>query len=239
MGLPVPWLKSTCFRVDWLHAADQGVAADFLGNLLYYLVKEHMPGGNEKDKCGALWKEIQVSYDNLGIQDRLQNLVITMLKKSNAGSCPKLRASAAQARALVPIAKELANKYLSSEIAMEGAMMAAADALSDCYMALSSSSIFWRETLSEKSRRFAAQFVALEEHQGDGTRWRVKPKMHLFLEMCAEGSKPSLVWTYRDEDFGGSCARMARRRGGLQRPPATSKNLLCKFRMQNSVPALR
>ena len=29
-----PFLKGSCFKIDWLHAVDQGVGADFLGNFL-------------------------------------------------------------------------------------------------------------------------------------------------------------------------------------------------------------
>ena len=44
-----PWLKSECFRVDRLHSADQGITADFLGNLFYYLVTDHMAGPDQKE----------------------------------------------------------------------------------------------------------------------------------------------------------------------------------------------
>ena len=232
----VPWLKSECFRVDWLHSADQGVTGDFLGNLFYYLVTAKLPGPNEKARCAELWQEIQNLYVHLGIADRLQNLTIGMLIKK-AGGYPKLRASAAQTRALVKVAKQLVHKYLSTDVLAEQAMTVACDALHECYDSLSSSSIFWQDILPQQSRRFAAQLVALETYTG-GQRWRVKPKLHLFLEMCSEGSQPSKVWTYRDEDFGGSCAQQARRRGGLHKPAATSKTLLTKFRIKNPVPRI-
>ena len=39
--LSVPGVKNTLFKVDWLHAVDAGVRADFLGNELnYYLTSE-------------------------------------------------------------------------------------------------------------------------------------------------------------------------------------------------------
>ena len=33
-----PCMRTTAFRVDWLHAVDQGVAADFMGNALWSLL---------------------------------------------------------------------------------------------------------------------------------------------------------------------------------------------------------
>jgi hypothetical protein len=222
--------------VDWLHSADQGVAADFFGNLLCHLVDKHMPGNTLVLRCAALWQEIQGLYEDLGITDRLQNLTIGMLRKS--GKSPKLRASAAQTRALIGCAHRLATRLLDPADPLEQAMLVAATSLNECYSCLAGDSIFWEDLLPLHSRLFAAQLVALEAC-GDGTKWKVKPKLHLFLEMCSEGSKPSLVWTYRDEDFGGSCATMARRRGGLQKPGATSANLLTKFRIKNPAPRIR
>ena len=231
-----PWIKSDCFRVDWLHSADQGIAADFIGNLFYYLVKTKMPGANEKAKCAALWKEVQDLYTSLGIADRLQNLVITMLKKPAASASPKLRSSAAQCRAMVGVAKQLADRHLDPADPEEMAMGSGMSALHQCYMSLSGTSIFWQDVLPVQSRLFAAQFVALESRYEYW--WRVKPKLHLFLHMCDGSSKPAMCWTYRDEDFGGSCAQWARRRGGLQKPSSTSKNLLVRFRMKQDVPRL-
>ena len=43
-----------------------------------------------------------------------------------------------------------------------------------------------------------------------GKLWVFKPKFHLF-----QGGNLGLLWTYRDEDFGGSIAHTARRRGGF------------------------
>ncbi len=63
--------------------------------------------------------------------------------------------------------------------------------------------------------------------------WKIKPKLHLFLELCSvETTKPSLCWNYRDEDFGGSVARLARRRGGLLSARAFSQNLILMWSLQ-------
>eukprot|EP00971_Amphidinium_carterae_P046157 908670-Amphidinium_carterae.1 len=57
-------------------------------------------------------------------------------------------------------------------------------------------------------------------------RYTVPPKLHLFLELAREGVRPSMSWTYRDEDFGGCMAALARRRGGRDTPSATSYGTL-------------
>ena len=58
----------------------------------------------------------------------------------------------------------------------------------------------------------------------------MKPKMHLFLGRGKAG---------RDEDWGGSVAKMARRRGGLLSTAAFSSNVLHRFRMQQPVIRMR
>lgn len=236
-----PWVKTAIFRPDWLHAVDQGVAADFAGNVFWHLVKEGglLPGNTQKERCKNLWMRVQEFYDANQVGDRLQNLTIGMLRgKSGA---PKLRSSAAACRALVPFLRSLLSQagLLDATNNVHTAMRAAAVELNECYQALSSNSIFWEDILRVSSRKFAAQYVALERaHLGENV-WRVKPKMHLFLELCSDGSRPAMFWTYRDEDFGGSCAAWARRRGGLLRASATSENLLSRFKMKSSVPRLR
>ncbi len=65
--------------------------------------------------------------------------------------------------------------------------------------------------MKEHGVNFAVQYVALHDHcnAADALAWRLKPKLHLFPLITSDDSIPRLAWTYRDEDFGGSVARMA------------------------------
>ena len=235
-----PWVRSTMFRPDWLHCADQGVAADFMGNYFLYFIDHKLQGTSRAARCLALWTLIQEYYARENIPDRLQNLVPSMLLKSGSAP-PKLRSSAAQCRALVPFAASLAPRVAEDD-PLEMAMRVAAVELQGCYAALSTEALGLRAAqLSTCSRRFAAQYVALEAAKraaGDDSSWRIKPKLHLFLELCSDGSQPSAFWAYRDEDFGGSCAHMARRRGGMLRPSATSRTFLSKFKVLQGPPRI-
>ena len=156
-----------------------------------------------------------------------------MLKQSK--KAPKLRGYAAQVRAFVPFARELAEELLSVHDPMENAARVGIYHLHQCYQSLSADSIFSSDILLEHSTKFALQYVALETAHAGTRFWRIKPKLHMFLELCMEGSRPSLFWTYRDEDFGGTVARFARRRGGLCSAHGMSKNFLERFRMQPMV----
>lgn len=115
----------------------------------------------------------------------------------------------------------------------ENAARAAMGHMFECYEALRGNGDF-ASTLSKHSRLFALQFIALEEHYPE--IWSVKPKLHQFLELCADGGLPSANWNYRDEDFGGACSGMARRRGGHLGPTSTSRNLLNRFKLRTPFP---
>ena len=74
------------------------------------------------------------------------------------------------------------------EDAMEQAAILAATELNKCYKALSEESIFSPQILQESSRKFASQYVALHDFaDAEGVdRWRLKPKLHMFLHLCSE-----------------------------------------------------
>ena len=106
------------FVVDWLHCADQGVAADFLGNEFEYLVKNIMPGSNQDVRCEALRTHLLTYYDdNPDVTDRLKNFALKSFKGSTkgGGKPPKLKGSAAVIRALVRFGDQMAQRYLSDD----------------------------------------------------------------------------------------------------------------------------
>ena len=171
-------------------------------------------------------------YDAGNVNDRIRGFTWTLVLQT--GSKPKLRCSAAQARALIPFGKQLVQSFdvtnpeeLAAKIAMEH--------LFECYEALRGGPGF-AEKLKLHSRLFAVQAVALEAHCN--ARWSVKPKLHQFLELCSDGNLPSTNWNYQDEDFGGMCSRMGRRRGGQLGPKATSTNLISRFKLRTAFPRL-
>jgi len=160
----VPYINSRVFRIDWLHCADQGCAADYLGNLLW-LIQAKLPGANVKTRVTNLWMEIEAEYRAREVGDRLQNLTPLMIKQNKKG--PKLRCSGAQCRALVPIALKLAQKYLDAGQPLEQAALVGMQKLDQCYQALSSESIFSFDVLRQCSVEFALQYVALDQfHPG-------------------------------------------------------------------------
>ena len=205
---------SYLFRIDWLHAVDQGVGADFLGNLFALLVSI-LPGRNREIRTNVLWQEMQAYYDAHGVEDTLGSFNYKNIKGSKRATIPpKLRSHAAGCRALIRFGHLMAEKYLSDAKPIEYAAKNAAFHLWQCYQSLSHTGSMYRKDVFEaSSKAFALQYHALFLAVGDGVSWRVMPKMHLFLELCCEDTEPNLLWCYRDEDFGGSVAKQAEMRG--------------------------
>ena len=208
-----PGFRSSCFKPDWLHVVDLGVACDFLGNFLL-LLSRRFPGAVHKTRVGSMWEDIQQWYQVNEVENRLDNLYPSMIQ-ANARSPPKLRAKAAQARALVPYAAFAAHRLEVNKVGVLATAMAVE--LAACYAGLSALA-FEHAQLAFHSRRFCLAAVRMEaEH--NGVLWRCKPKMHLFQELCEyHVDSPATFWTYRDEDFGGSMAQLARVRGGPRNP---------------------
>ena len=142
---------------------------------------------------------------------------------------------AAKIRHLVPFVWELADELLDKRVPKFEAMRQAAFHLNECYSALSASHTDPCASMNEHGLKFAIQYVALHDfcNHDDRHAWRIKPKLHLFLHITSRTSLPRLIWTYRDEDFGGSVARMARRRGHILRCSSTSRVCLGRFKMSN------
>ena len=222
------------FRIDWLHAVDIGVGADFLGNL-FKLLEKKMPGRNKTVRRQKLWQEVQEYYNTHDVEDRVKSLDYGSKKKVP----PKLRCHAAGTRALIRFGHEMAQKYLSDGDPIEHGAKLAAMHLWQCYQSLSQTGVIYkREVFYQSSKAFALQYHALFLAVGNNVSWRVKPKMHLFLELCCEDTEPNLFWCYRDEDFGGSVAKQAKMRGMWKKLSAVSLHGLNMFCMKNDPPRL-
>ena len=232
-----PWFSMSIFRLDWLHIADLGTTADFIGSLFSLILLPRMPGTNDKSRCSSLFLQIKRFYDSAGTENRINNLTLPMFKGNNKKKQGfKLKAGAAECRGLVPFCKEMCHQLLSEEDVLENTVIQATDALNDMYDCLAEAN-FNSVRMAETCRRFCLLQVALEQTCPTAKGWRVKPKMHLLQELCeCTDNRPSQMWTYRDESFGGDVAKIARSRGGHCTPMAVGNNVLLKFLAKHPVP---
>ena len=84
--------------------------------------------------------------------------------------------------------------------------------------------------------KFLLQYQALEFLAPEYT-WYIKPKFHGMAELALAFDNPSMNWVYRDEEAGGTLARLGRSKGNLQTPWSVSTNVLQRFAAEFSVPA--
>lgn len=229
-----PGLVTTCFLIDWLHCCDQGVSADFLGSRFVTLLPK-MIGETREAKCSSLFKLILEYYkQHPDTPARLDNLSLSMIGFGTRA--PKLKAQAGETRGLILFAHEACLQFLSKQDPIEEAVICASAELLACYQNLSSA-VFSAEALAFHCKRFCALAVALEDKSPE--TWHIKPKLHLFQELCEYAlSNPAESWCYRDEDAGGSLACISIRRGGSNSPHAAAIATLNKFCAGNSLPRI-
>lgn len=231
-----PFLTTGQFIIDWLHCCDLGVGQDWLGNLFNFILSK-MPGRNKELRLKALFHRMQQFYAENGTESCLDDLTPTMIKK-DPKSPYKLRSKAAETRGLIPFARALAEELLLDTDPVESSVKKAAVLMDSCYSMLSTST-FSQQILGESCRQFCLIYVALGDHFDDDYSFKIKPKFHLWQELCLHSSGcPSTAWTYRDEDFGGTVAKLARRRGGKNTALCTARLVLNNFKAKESVPAV-
>ena len=231
-----PLFNAPCFRagvcrVDWLHAMDLGVTADWIGQCIVYLLPR-FPGGNQDQRIAAMWARIQLGYRQFPPHAKLDNLTGNMLSLTHAA--PQLRAYGSEVRGLVPIIEDMAtDKLAGTGDPTDATVLRATRELSLCYAAMVAGSY---DELREHSRKFATIFVSLENALPG--QFRVKPKMHMMQEMCEMAGHTSIgsTSTYRDEEFGGSVVAMGRRRGGHNTAASVGRQTLLKLCARFQVP---
>ena len=174
-----PGVRSSIFRLDWLHVADVGVSADWLGGLFTFLAEHKFPGRSFAAKLSGLWQRIQQLYRVHPPAARLDQLTYKMLNRGSPS--PKLRCHGMEVRCLIPVAKDLSQEYLREGDLVEQAIGQGTLELSACYDCLSRSAPGGE--LATRSRKFAALLVSLEVHL-PGV-FRVKSKLHFFQDVRA------------------------------------------------------
>ena len=195
-----------------------------------------MEGRNQKQRVSSLFLKIKSYYERNNVQSRLPTLTKEMIWKEKARG-PKLRAKASEAKALVVFADELCNEFLD-DAPVNKAVKVCCQLLVQCYGCLKHES-FQQPLLGDSARKFNLQYIALGSITAEGL-FGFKPKHHIWQHLCEEiRSCPSLSWTYRDEDFGGTLAALNRQRGGANTPLGVSTTVLQKFMQKHSLVQLR
>ena len=232
----LPLFQPQMLRFDWLHCADQGVTATWLGAVLEWLVHQKDLGRNMEERIQRVWADILNFYEETKCTDRLKKLTLNQFRKKEGQPC--LKGGAAQIRNLIPWLVAVVQGWNDADCS--GEQLAIKDgsiALGECYKCLSKADDAPPPShLKEQGIKFARMVVEL--HQQNPAIYSCKPKLHQWLELTMEGSQPSLSWNYREEDFGGSLGGYGHRTGGWDTAPGCSKRVLEHFMMHHDVPRL-
>ena len=201
---------------DWMHSADMGVTQDFEGQVFAECLPS-FPGRSRDEQCKGLWAYVQAWYksEKVKADRRMQSLHVNDFVRKEQPN--KLRSKAAHAAALVPMLPGLCRDKLP-DTPRSRVVVATAEALLACYQLLPVAPC---AGLAAASRKFANSYCALMLLDGDGPghNWHVKPKLHLFQELCEFSARcPRDFWCYQDETFGNVCAKAQARRGGPDSP---------------------
>ena len=110
---------------------------------------------------------------------------------------------------MIPVAQDLASALLRDDDMMEHIVKQATKKLFQCYACLSGDDPFAADLMAQHSRKVGTLLVHLELRDGD--KFRVKPKLYLFQEVCEIefSSRLAAMWTYREEELGGTIAAWA------------------------------
>jgi hypothetical protein len=230
----IPYMDSSIFAIDWLHCCDKGTASYFLGNLLWHCLPK-LEGGNKGERVQSLWRRIENFYSRHPVDSKYDSMTLLMIKQPKKG--PALRGKAAEVRGLVPFGLELAQELLAAGSETDKTICECAKQLNECYNCLHTNG-FEQSVFQDHVNKFCMLYAALDSTTLDEKSWKIKPKFHLMAEMGMDDTCPSVVWTYRDEDFGGTAAALSRRRGGKHSVISTSITFLTKFLASNRIPVL-
>ena len=144
---------------------------------------------------------------------------------------PKLKGKAAHIRYFVPVLDCIVQAKILHSV-HNRTVVKCMHNLAECYSCLQN---FNADKLEVSARRLGSLYCALEQEQlaaGVEKRWKVKPKLHLFLELsmylCLQRQRgnPRTFWTYADETHGGIMRTVATSRGGKNSSLASAFRLL-------------
>ena len=106
-----PGFRCTMIRPDWLHIADLGVGAFWIGQLFHYLLAK-FAGRTQAERCARLQDRARGLYGSYPCDSKLNTLTQNTLSPNSPA--PKVKGYGAEVRGLVPVALHLARELLDN-----------------------------------------------------------------------------------------------------------------------------
>ena len=210
----IPGLNIWSVGWDVLHGLDLGPTLHVLGNGLEDLVQCRQLGRTLDERVKKIWAQAQDYYHSMGIKSRISRLDLNSWR--HAGSFPKMRAKAHEARSFLPVLQALLDKHCAGVDAYATTRAQMLTCLLEFYAVLSSKEQFLTPEAANRGRRMGLEFLrhyswlSHTSLQQGLLRWQMTMKFHYMAHACEQLQWSNLRWasTYRGESYVGQVAKI-------------------------------
>ena len=231
----IPGFTMMNICIDMLHAVDLGIAQEIVGNVFFEALGSFAPGKNRKLQLDELVVRMKDHYSRMRTRNRMTHLTMDMVRRD--GKAPRLRAKGAETKHIVPFALEIATaQYAANEDDHAMNVLQCVSGLLDFYMASGLRPYPWK-LAQDACRTVSTAYVKLhaEADANDVLAWRIKPKLHIFMELglyqTSELGDPESYWAYADEDHMGTVHQLTASRGGPSGPASAAVRVIERSRV--------
>lgn len=192
---------------DVLHAMDEGLVPEIIGNTMLEVMERGHWGGNQSLQAAGLDEHLKAWYKRTKETTKITGK-ITWTRVVSQGDWPFFKCKAAAGRHLVPYNLALAEEFDSGST-HDLTRRAVAQCLVDIYDILRAAPRFpsadQRSQLREKSQLLMQCYRNLSDEaiMAGEMRYKMKPKFHQSQHILEYDTwiNPTYVWLYGDEDL--------------------------------------
>ena len=232
----LPGVSVDMVTIDVLHCLDLGVSQDLIGNVMWEFIEHGFVEGSSREKrVKELFKLLKKHQKTVDSSNKLQGLTVEMIKQDKKP--PKLRAKGGETRSLMTFALEMSiTMHQNLQTEHSNAVLQCVSGHMEFYL-LMGVEPYKPDLASAACQKFCTFYNALskeaQDSHGNDLFWRIKPKFHMYQELAQYQTfvlgDPKLFWTYKDEDFVGWVAKLARTEGGPKQAATVATNVLQQY----------
>lgn len=239
--LQISGFSAHCFVYDPMHCIEIGPGGIAVANIMYDLLYK-IYTGFKGERLQRLFKDIQDSYDALGITDnKISKLEYSYFSTPAAPhqNYPDIMHSAIKARQcryLIPVMAKLCNDYLQPEDKYSCHRLECLQGLANALDIVDAGGLFLGTELKAYEtamNSFLVHFAALRVLSGDRQQWNMTPKLHYMVHIMMEAKwlSPKAVWCYSGEHMVGNVAALAQSCLSGTPPHMVPETLCFKYRV--------
>jgi hypothetical protein len=192
---------------DVLHAMDEGLLPEILGNTMVEVMQRGQWGATQKLKAQGLDAHLRAWYSEVKEKTTIAGK-ITWERVRPPGEWPFFKAKAAATRHLVPYNLRLSTEFNNGSL-HDRWRLVVAQCLDQIYSLMSSCPRFPNEAQRRQARTLSQQLMtcysqlSLEAFANGLQMWKMKPKFHQSQHLLEYQFyiNPREVWLYADEDL--------------------------------------